>query len=141
MASILLPVPDIALVSDPAGTLVPIPHLLRADTDDRGDGASVAFYGAARPTHYRGTHRASTVSCLSRWTDREHAELLAFTGLVESSWDAIDGRLMLRTNGGLAAGFDDVYVGVVTSLPRTRLLGMAYDVAFTLELVDYTPEV
>lgn len=139
--SLTLQTGDIALWSDPIGTRVLIPHLVRADPTESDDSTLVHLEGLELPVAYTGTHTDTTVQCLARWTEYEHDLLLAFVDLLRTARAADDRRLLLRTNGGAVGGFDELHVGVVRSIPRTRATGRAYDIPFVLEAVHYDLEV
>jgi hypothetical protein len=143
MAFVVLAKPDVALFADVAGTRLEVDHLLTADLYDSFDGALVHFDGgdAQLPVEYRGQGRSAGLQCLVRFTGREHERLVAFDALLRTARSAADGRLQVRTNAGQEPGFDGAYVGVVRSWSRPRLIGIAYDVTFRLDLVDSTVEV
>jgi len=138
VASLVLADSDIGLFADFAATRLVLPHLMVADPEESWDEAVVQFYGDTDPTAYRGVHRTATVRCQTRWTHRQHAGLVSLVALLRSARTAADGRLMLRTNHGLVAGFDELLVGTVSQWPRPRVMGQTWDVTFTLTRVEFT---
>ena len=146
MASVTLTTPDISMWSDVDGTRLEIDNLILADIDEQHDAALVWFDGGdygQLPVEYRGTGRTAGLQCSARFPGKAagHTSCTALIALFRTARESADARLMLRTIAGLVDGFDEAYVGRVSSWQRPRVLGQFYDVTFRLDLVDATVEV
>lgn len=147
MASVVLRKPDIALLSDIAGTRLVIDHLIGFEPTETYDSALVYFDEGddepSLPVEYRGLGRTATSTCTARFVGKqaEHTACVAFVGLLRQARSAADARLVLRTNGGLVDGFDEVYVGKVSTWSKPRVIGQVWDVTFPFDQVRHTLEV
>lgn len=141
MTSIVLTKADIALLADIANTLLEIDHLTTADGTESYDSALVWFDEGedepSLPTEYRGQGRTATMQCTARFVGREagHLACVAFVDLLRTARAAADARLQLRVHAGLVGGFDEAYVGKVSSWGRPRVIGLNWDVSFTFDQV------
>lgn len=146
MASVTLAKPDIALLSDIAGTRLALDHLLTANLDEQWDSATVWFddgESGQLPVEYAGQGRRAALQCNARFAGRAtgHQACVDLIALFKTARASADRRLQLRTNAGLVAGFDEAYVVTVSAWSRPRLLGLVYDVSFTAHQVASTVEV
>ena len=135
--SLELATADIALLSDPIGSRVVLPRLLRADPTETDDSTLVHLEGLELPVVSTGPHTDLTIGCLARFGEFEHDRCLDLIDLFRTARTSADRRLVLRTNAGHVGGFDEFNVGVVRNIPRTRLVGVTHDVPFTFEAVHY----
>lgn len=141
MGAVTLAKPDIGLYADFADTRVEIPHLIVAHPSEEHDETLVTFLPAddaahANPTAFRGTGRLGTMQITCRSTHQEHGDLLALLDLLRTARQAVDGRLQLRPNHGLVAGFDELLIVTVSTWSRPHVLGRAWDLTFTATEVD-----
>ena len=142
MTSLTLGKADLSLWSDPASTLVQIPHLGGAARMLRTAGTTVQFEGDDFPTPFRGTSRHVTYNLTARYGGFEHDQAAALLELLDEIAPAApDSRLLLRTHAGQVAGLDPAVAVVVFEVATTPAVGFILDVTFTATVVQSTVEV
>jgi hypothetical protein len=142
MANVDLGTADLALLSDPVGTLVTIPYLTAFAPQMSPAVALVRFEGDQYPTAFRGEGLSRTLSLSATFSRRQHEDALALEQLLlYAHTQAADGRLQLRTHTGLVDGLDPLEVFVVTSWSHVPHAGLYRVVNMNAVRVAYTLEV
>lgn len=136
---LILDTADMFLITDPASTLVPIPHLIGATRTSGGEVARVRFEGDRYETEFGGEGEALTWALTARFGKLEHAGWKALRDLFDTARAAPDRRLGLRTHTGQVPGLDDFAVVTVSNVTETAGGARAWDLTFTAAAVAYQP--
>lgn len=132
--------PDIGLWTNFAATRFVLDILQTADHAEEHDSAMVWFdtgLPESDPVEFRGQGRRAPVACKARFVHSMHPQAVQLTELFRAARRAPDARLMMRTNAGLASGFDRLLVGKVSAWSRPLLMGQSYDVTWTFDPLVY----
>lgn len=141
MASLVLTVADLALVSDPENTRVELTNVDEQTPTWEAAQALVQFDGYTDPTLYRGERVTATWGLSVSFAPSDHEGCYQLLALLQTAHSATDGRLQLRTIGSSVAGLDDVQVVAVPSWTPRRIEGGAWQVDMTAHRVAWTAEV
>lgn len=142
MASVTLPLPDLALFADVEATRVQVPHLVAADRTRGQSVALVTFEGDQHPTPFRGEARSLRYSMTARFGADDHDDMAALLQLLELAQDAPDGRIQYRpAYFAETPWLQPLEVVTVTDLAERHLGRRAWDVVIGVERVAFTVEV
>jgi hypothetical protein len=135
MATVVLRGADLALLTDPVGQRVTVPHLTAAPWEETWAGALVTFEGDALPTGFRGTSQTRSWQMTCVFASYEQQAVLDLLTLLRLAADAADSRLLLRTHIGAIGGLDDVTAVQIFGVQVQPMTGRVTTVTFTANAV------